>query len=263
MNAKNLLLSLLIVFSIYFWMKKPDEIEETNFEPKFQESHKVSSAVNSFPLLPDANVVKIQHSEKPALNAREAAKKWEKIQRLVQCSQIETCAPSSNEVKEKHFFLKEKILEEVNWFLQFQADSAEAKKRSYEAAILILQYPEEDIQFAALSWIQQLPISPKTMDIIESEMKDVVDPNLVVLLLKEVKRYQGSSLEPRSMQFLKSIFLEGSIFASRELARSIGILLTKENFLEVNDWLREVSPESAKYRLLSNSLAEYRRHSAM
>jgi hypothetical protein len=263
MNEKYFFFSPLIVFSIYFWMRQPEVDSEPMNDLVFSSSSNSSGELDQISSASQIQPVQFLKSEKIQLDQVKASKKWESIRKLINCAQVQECAPSLSEAKEKHFYLKEKILKDVNWFLQFHAESDELKKKSYEAAILVFQYPEEEVQYAALQWIHQLPVSQKTMDLIESEMRDVVNPNLMVLLLKEMKRFQGFPVEARSMQFLKSIFTEGSIFASRELARSIGIVLTKENYLEVNDWLRWVSPESGKYKLLSNSLLEFRRESSM
>ena len=98
----------------------------------------------------------------------------------------------------------------------------EAQKRAYAAATRLLGYPEEQVQGLALRWISQLPARESTLVDIKESLQDMVDPDLARLALLELRRHLGTPQEGAALDLVESLLFEGSIFASREIARSAG-----------------------------------------
>jgi hypothetical protein len=53
---------------------------------------------------------------------------------------------------------------------------------------------------------------------------------------------------------VEDLLFEGSIFASREVARSMDLVVTETNRGRVEHWMSELPPRSAKIRLMKESL---------
>jgi hypothetical protein len=190
----------------------------------------------------------------PEMDPREAATRWEKIDRWVACAKKDNCKIPESNSREAHFYLRDQILKEGRWFLEHSAGNAEQEKRSREAATRLLAYPEEQVQGLALRWLQHLSVDAATIDLIEDNLSDMVDPELAHLAMQELSRHMGSNQENQALDLVEKLLFEGSIFASREVARSANLVANESNRGRVERWLSELPPSSAKVRLLQQSL---------
>jgi hypothetical protein len=190
----------------------------------------------------------------PEMDPREAAKRWEKIDHWVGCAKKDNCKIPDNNSREAHFYLRDQILKEGRWFLEHSAGSAEQEKRSRQAATRLLAYPEEQVQGLALRWLHHLPAEAATIGLIENNLSDMVDPELAHLAMQELSRHMGTAQENEALDLVEKLLFEGSIFASREVARSANLVANDGNRGRVERWLSELPPSSAKVRLLQQSL---------
>lgn len=193
--------------------------------------------------------------ELPEMDPREAARRWDKIDHWVGCAKKDNCRIPDSNSRESHFYLRDQILKEGRWFLEHSAGSAEQEKRSRQAATRLLAYPEEQVQGLALRWLQHLPADPATIDLIEDNLSDMVDPELARLAMQELSRHMGAAQENQALDLVEKLLFEGSIFASREVARSANLVANDGNRGRVERWLSELPPSSAKVRLLQQSLS--------
>lgn len=190
----------------------------------------------------------------PEMDPREAAQRWEKIDHWITCAKKENCRLPESDSREAHFYLRDQLLKEGQWFLKHSAGSPEQEKRSHTAASLLLSYPEEQVQGLALRWLQLLPPDESTIDLLEKNLSDMVDPELARLSMMELSRHIGTTNENRALDLVEKLLFEGSIFASREVARSAFLVTSDSNRGRVERWISELPPSSAKVRLLKESL---------
>lgn len=194
--------------------------------------------------------------ELPEMDPREAARRWEKIDQWIDCAKKENCKIPNSNSREAHFFLRDQIMKEARWFLEHGAGSAEQERKSRQAATRLLAYPEEQVQGVALRWLQQLPLDPTSIDLIERNLIDMVDPELARLAMQELSRHMSTAQESLALDLVEKLLFEGSIFASREVARSANLVATDFNRGRIERWLSELPPGSAKVRLLQKSLSQ-------
>jgi len=192
----------------------------------------------------------------PEMDPREAARRWEKIDHWVGCAKKDSCHLPDSNSREAHFYLRDQIVKEGQWFLEHSAGSPEQEKRSRDAASRLLAYPEEQVQGLALRWLQHLPPEPATIDLLESNLSDMVDPELARLAMQELSRHINTPDENRALDLVEKLLFEGSIFASREVARSANLVASNGNRGRVERWISELPPSSAKVRLLRESLGD-------
>jgi hypothetical protein len=190
----------------------------------------------------------------PEMDPREAIQHWEKIDHWIGCANGSSCRLPEGDSREAHFYLRDRIVKEAQWFLERSAGSPEQEKRSRSAASRLLAYPEEQVQGLALRWLQHLPVEPSTIDLLEANLSDMVDPELARLAMQELSRHINTPEEGRALDLVEKLLFEGSIFASREVARSANLVTSHDNRGRVERWVSELPPKSAKVRLLRESL---------
>lgn len=193
--------------------------------------------------------------ELPEMDFREAARRWEKIDHWVDCAKKDICKIPDSNSRESHFYLRDQIVKEARWFLAYGAGTPEQERRSRQAAARLLAYPEEQVQGVALRWLQHLPPQAETIGLLEDHLIDMVDPELAHLAMQELSRHMGTAQENQALDFVEKLLFEGSIFASREVARSANLVATDSNRGRIERWLSELPPGSAKVRLLRESLS--------
>lgn len=198
----------------------------------------------------------VQEEVLPEMDPREAARRWDKIDHWVACAKKDNCQIPDTNSREAHFFLRDQILKEGRWFLEHGAGSPEQEKKSRQAARRLLSYPEEQVQGLALRWLQHLPADPANIELLEENLIDMVDPDLARLAMQELARHMGTAQENQALDLVEKLLFEGSIFASREVARSANLVANDHNRGRVERWISELPPSSAKVRLLQESLGD-------
>ncbi len=200
-------------------------------------------------------VVPQEKLQLPTMDPKEAELRWQRLQGWLNCPETDCLLPNSDP-REKQFVLRKKILEESQWFLEHGA-APEQEKMAYRAATTLLAYPEEQVQIQGLQWLQQLPVKPETLERLQ-DLKNVVDPKLAQLMIVEMQRHMQTEEESKALDLVEEILFRGSVYASREVARSAGFLLYDGNRHRLEGWARELPSTSAKSRLLEESLRSYR-----
>lgn len=194
-------------------------------------------------------------AKKIPLDRQEASKRWNAISKLVACSYGAACAYSlpEKESRDAFFAARDAILKQVEWFMS-RSIPREDLPQSLKAAQGLLSFQDEQVQASALKWILSMPASHNTMKILQDDLKDTVDPDLVRLLVMELRRQMDIGNEEAAMDFSESMLFEGSIMASREFARSVGVLITDANRSRFERWATQLPKTALKTKLLWDAL---------
>jgi hypothetical protein len=189
----------------------------------------------------------------PPMGEAEASARWDRMQGWMRCAQGARCQLPENDPREAHFTVRDALLKEGEWFLE-HSSAPEQEKHSRNAAFLLLEFPDEEVQSMAIKWILTLPPDVASLSKIRENLINMVDPELARLTMMELSRHRGLPSEREMTDLVEDLLFEGSIFASREVARSVDLVVTEANRGRVERWMSELPPKSAKIRLMKESL---------
>jgi hypothetical protein len=190
------------------------------------------------------------------MDRKEAAKRWDAISKLVACSYGAACSyvlPDA-QARDSFFAARDGIVKQIEWFLH-REPSKEDLGRSIKAAQGLLSFQDEQVQESAMKWILSMPSNPDTLRMIQEDLRDAIDPDLVGLLVLELRRQMDLGHENAVLEFVESMLFEGSIMASREMARSAPILITEANRHRFERWAGQLPINALKTQLLREALA--------
>lgn len=192
--------------------------------------------------------------ERPAMDAKEAASRWRKIEALMKCAKDEACKLPDTDSRARSFAVRDGLLEQGQWFLEHKPVGAEQEQKAFKAAALLVSFPDEAVQGQGLEWLLSMPVRPESVGLLKKELSLMVDPELVRLSFLELKRHLGTEQEEAALALVGQVLLQGGIFASREAARLAPTLVHEGNEERFRAWLAELPPDSAKARILREGL---------
>lgn len=163
------------------------------------------------------------------LNTQEAEAHWESIATLVTCAtNPKNCAETFPETdpSSRFFAIRDRILDETDWFLSHKASGPQQAAQALEAAQYLMTVPDEQVQANGLKMALMLPPSAKTCEIIAANMADVVDTSMVPDMMLNLGRCLNPSNEQSVINFVCDTITTGSLFASKEMAKNIDKVLT-------------------------------------
>lgn len=193
--------------------------------------------------------------EREALSTAQARAHWDAISNLVECANSRKCDevfpdtdPSS------HFFaVRDRMLDEIDWFMERAAVSPAQIERSVKAAQYLLAVPDEMVQGRALEWLLQHPADEKTPSMIAENMPDVVDAGNAALIAKNLARFNQAEYAALIGDYISDKILNGATFSSVEFARNIGLVLNEHNRSRFERLLKEL-PKGQREAFVRNAL---------
>jgi hypothetical protein len=198
----------------------------------------------------------ITTQELPALDSKAAAKHWNQVSSLVNCaSQAQGCPEDlpESDPSSKFFALRDRILDELDWFNSHQSTSAAQSARVIEAAHMMLAMPDEEIQCRSLDALLLQPPSSKTPALIAKNMSELVDADCVQKVVKVMRRSLDDSNLETITNYACETILHGAVLSSKEMANSVGLLITDATRSRLEACMAKL-PKSERFNSMQKQL---------
>ncbi|MGZ3693039.1 MAG: hypothetical protein ACXWQO_02310 [Bdellovibrionota bacterium] len=180
---------------------------------------------------PSGEMLEPAPDARPALNNVAAEVHWNNIASLVNCATSEKpCAEAFPETdpSSKFFAIRDRILDEADWFLAHQSSGPAQAARVAEAAHFLISVPDEEVQGRALDLLLQNNIKDaKIPALIEKNMAEVVDTDNVQKISQVFKLSLDDSNVETITNFTCNTILHGATYASKEMAKMVPEILNE------------------------------------
>jgi hypothetical protein len=192
----------------------------------------------------------------PPLNRAEAATHWQAISVLVACAgapeQCEVPNIPDTDPSSRFFTIRDRILDELDWFAAHQAAGAESAG-VVRAAQSLMAIPDEQVQCRSLDLLLTQPASGKTPALIAEHMAELVDADCVQKVVRVLRKSLDASNSRTVTDYVCDTILHGATLSSKEMARNIGGILTDDTRGPLEACMAKL-PKSERYRSMRDAL---------